>query len=88
MPRLSIFILAPFEERVKREMSLLDINEKDAAALVKKTDKQRKTYYNYYTKQTWGDPHNYDLCINSSVLGIDKTAVLLTGMIQKMEELS
>lgn len=36
-----------------------------------KTDKQRASYYNYYANKKWGDARSYDLCINSSVTGID-----------------
>ena len=60
VPHLSIFITAPFDDRVSREMKRHQLSEKDAVALVKKMDKQRRSYYNYYTDRTWGDPHNYD----------------------------
>ncbi len=36
-----------------------------------KTDKQRASYYNYYASKKWGDARSYDLCINSSVTGVD-----------------
>lgn len=51
--------------------------EKDAQTLVRKTDKRRKAYYNYYTEGGWGKPDNYDLCINSSREGIRKTEDVL-----------
>ncbi|MBR4779697.1 MAG: cytidylate kinase family protein, partial [Bacteroidaceae bacterium] len=35
---------------------------------------RRASYYNYYTQRKWGDAANYDLCINSSRLGIEGTA--------------
>ena len=47
------------------------------ARLVEKTDKQREKYYAHYTGRPWGLPENYDLCINSARLGIDRTAALL-----------
>lgn len=68
IPRISIFITAPFSDRVKRKMDLLQTDEKSAADLVRKEDKQRKAYYNYYTGGSWGKPDNYDFCINSSSL--------------------
>ena len=46
-------------------------DEKTAAALVEKTDKQREKYYTHYTARPWGLPENYDLCINSSKVGMD-----------------
>ena len=36
-----------------------------------KTDKQRASYYNYYASKKWGDARSYDLCLNSSVTGVD-----------------
>lgn len=85
VPHLSIFITAPFDDRVSREMKRHQLSEKDAAALVKKMDKQRRSYYNYYTDRTWGDPHNYDLCINSTTFGIERAAKLLTVFVQNIE---
>lgn len=82
--RLSIFITAPFSDRVQRKMKLLDEEERAVTSLVRKTDKQRKSYYNYYTGNDWGKTYNYDLCINSSVLGIEKTAEVLAAVIEKI----
>ena len=86
VPHLSIFITAPFEDRVSREMERQNLSEKEATAQVKKMDKQRKSYYSYYTNRSWGDPHDYDLCINSSSYGIDKTADLLTLFVRSLED--
>lgn len=78
---ISLFIAAPFADRVKRKMNLLRLDEKAAVSLVRKTDKQRKAYYNYYTGGSWGKPDNYDFCINSSVAGTEKTVQMLKAMI-------
>lgn len=75
--RLSIFITAPFEDRVERKRNLMHMEEKAVTALVRKTDRQRKNYYDYYTDGNWGKPYNYDLCVNSSALGIEQTAAAL-----------
>ncbi|MDO4554350.1 MAG: cytidylate kinase-like family protein [Lachnospiraceae bacterium] len=75
--RLSIFVTAPFEDRVKRKSRLLNIDEKSAASLVRKSDKHRRAYYDYYAEKSWGKPHNYDICINSSTLGIYRTEKML-----------
>ena len=42
-----------------------------------KTDKERSSYYNYYSSKKWGDVRSYDLCVNSSVLGIEGTVDLI-----------
>ena len=51
--------------------------ENHVQALVEKTDAQREKYYTHYTGRPWGLPENYDICINSARLGIERTAALL-----------
>lgn len=74
---LNIFISAPFEARTKRAVEVYNIAEKHAADYVKRIDKQRTSYYNYYTDKRWGQPQNYQICLDSSALGIDRTVELL-----------
>ena len=74
---INVFICAPFELRVKRAVEVYGIEEKHAADYVKQLDKQRTSYYNYYTDKRWGLPSNYHLCLDSSALGIDGSAFLL-----------
>lgn len=68
---VNIFISAPLETRVKRAIEVYGIAPKHAEEYVKRIDKQRTSYYNYYTDKRWGMPWNYQLCIDSSALGID-----------------
>ena len=49
--------------------------------MFKKRDKQRKSYYNYYTTNTWANMKDYDLCINSD-MGIDEIAQLIVKVYQ------
>lgn len=77
IPHKSVYICAPWEERVRRVSALEQIDEKSAAALVRKTDKQRKSYSEYYTGGTWGDPESYDLCLNSAQLTTEEIVELL-----------
>ena len=74
---LNIFISAPLEDRVKRAKEVYGIAEKHAADYVKRIDKQRTSYYNYYTDKRWGQPQNYQICVDSSALGIDGTVALV-----------
>lgn len=74
---VNVFISAPFETRVKRAIEKYGIAEKHAADYVKRIDKQRTSYYNYYTDKRWGAPQNYQLCLDSSALGIDGSVTLL-----------
>ena len=81
---INIFITADMEDRIKR------VQERDPALskekikdLLEKTDKKRAGYYDYYTSKTWGVAKSYDLCINSSLLGIDKTVSFLETVIRE-----
>lgn len=74
---VNIFISAPLEVRVKRAIEVYGIAEKHAEDYVKRIDKQRTSYYNYYTDKRWGMPWNYQLCIDSSALGIDGSVTLV-----------
>ena len=76
-PILRVYVYAGMESRVARIAKLYELNEKAAATLIKKTDKKRANYYNFYTSKTWGEAHNYDLCINSDLLGIEGSADLI-----------
>jgi cytidylate kinase len=81
---LSVFIAAPFEDRVQRKMEIEKLDEKTTSALVRKTDRRRKSYYNYNTGLDWGAPDNYDLCINSSSVGIEQAVKMLAELYEKM----
>ena len=78
-----ILISAPIEWRIKRAVEVYGIEEKNAAEYVKRVDKQRIAYYNYYTDKRWGTPQNYHLCVDSSALGIDGTTKLLKNFIDE-----
>lgn len=61
----SVFIHAPFEKRVEVIMERASVDEREASLLIKKIDKQRRYYYNYFTDQKWEDMTQYDICLNS-----------------------
>lgn len=63
---LSVFIYAPFEDRVKNVISRTGREEKSVRKLVKRMDKERRAYYEYFTDQRWLDLNQYNLCIDSS----------------------
>lgn len=79
---INLFISAPFEDRVKRAIEVYGIDEKHAADYVKRIDKQRTSYYNYYTDKRWAQPQNYQLCLDSSALGIDGSVKLIEDFIK------
>ena len=63
---LSLFVFAPYEYRVKAVMERLGREEKSARTLVKKMDKTRKSYYEFFTDQKWNNLDNYQMCIDTS----------------------
>lgn len=71
---LDVFICAPLEFRVSRLVESEKISPEEAEDLIRRKDRTRETYYNYYTFGAWGTASNYDLCVDSSVLGIEGTA--------------
>jgi cytidylate kinase len=76
-PRLfSCFICAPLEQRVERIAQLHDLSHEAAEELVRKTDKQRASYYNFYSPSNWGRAANYDLCVNSKS-GVNQAVSLI-----------
>ncbi|MCI8458165.1 MAG: cytidylate kinase-like family protein [Clostridia bacterium] len=84
-PILRVYVYASMESRVKRIAKLYDLSEKAAVTLIKKTDKKRANYYNFYTSKTWGDAQNYDLCINSDTLGVEGTAQTICAFAEACE---
>ncbi len=82
---IHFFINADLVSKKKRILERYDIEKDKALDFIKKTDKNRANYYNYYSDMKWGEAKNYDLCINSSTLGIDGTVKLLKTFIEVKE---
>lgn len=68
---ISVFIYADIDYRVSRIMRQNSVSEKEALSKIRKVDKARSYYYNYYTDQNWSSMGSYDVSLNSSKLGID-----------------
>ena len=80
---LDVFLTSPLEVRAARIAERTGLSLEDAAALADDKDKQRAEYYNYYTYTDWGVASTYDLCIDSSVLGIEGTADFIIDFARK-----
>ena len=78
---VNVFIYGDLEDRAKRVAVDKGITESRAKDLIKKEDKSRASYYNYYTSKRWGDMKGYDICINTSRYGIEKTTDILYDII-------
>ena len=62
---ITIFICAPMDKCIKREMELLSFDAKKAEQHIITTDKYRAGFYKYHTGREWKNPENYDLCLNT-----------------------
>lgn len=85
---LDVFVTATDEVRIKRIAERMDITPEQADSLMRKKDRTRETYYNYYTFGNWGVASNYDLCVDSSVLGIEGTADMIIDFCRRAGLLS
>lgn len=83
---LNIFIHGNEKCRIERIMRKYDLPEQKAKDMIIKKDKQRQSYYNYYSSKKWGRADSYDLTVNSSVLGIDGSVKLIRQFIMDFEE--
>lgn len=78
---IDVFISAGWKDRILRAMEYNHLEEKEAGEFLRKADKSRASYYNYYTDKIWGAAESYDLCINSSLYGIDRTVAFIRSFI-------
>ena len=84
---LNLFIHGNEECKIKRLKERFDdiTTDDKAREMMNKKDKQRQSYYNYYSSKKWGRADSYDLCINSSILGIDGTVKFIIQYIEDFE---
>lgn len=77
-PRLlKVFVRANMDDRIRFVAERDHLTEGQARQLIQKTDRQRAEYHDFYCETNWGDSRAYDICVNSSLLGIDGTAEFL-----------
>jgi cytidylate kinase len=80
---LNVFLTSPLEVRAERIAQRQGMSLEDARAKAEEKDRKRAEYYNYYTFGNWGAAENYDLCIDSSILGIEGTADFIIDFAKK-----
>ena len=73
---VNVFIYAQMKEKIARAVKYYNLKEKKAKEMIEKIDKQRASYFNFFTNMKWGRRENYDLCINSSI-GIEECTDLI-----------
>ena len=83
---VSVFITGDDDHRIDRLTELYKVEPSKAKDIMAKTDKKRASYYNYYSSKKWGDARSYNLCINSSTLGIEGTADMILAYAKAKQE--
>ena len=78
----SVFVHAPLPDRIRRTAERERLSEREAMNRIKRQDKQRAGFYNFYSGGRWGEASTYDLCIDSSFTGIERTCDLLASWVQ------
>lgn len=74
---ITLFATADLENRINRIEEVRHLSRKDAEKAIKRHDASRKRYHDRYSSRKWGDVKNYDLSINTSRLGIEKSAEMI-----------
>ena len=82
---LSVFIHADLDARIRRIARIYDLTDAKAKEMIIKTDKKRASYYNYYSNKKWSSAESYDICLDSSILGIEGTAEAIEKLVEIKE---
>lgn len=79
---VSIFVKADMPSKIARAVKYYGVEEDKAEERIRKADKQRASYYNYYATATWGDVENYDLVVDTGVLGVEGAVELIAKFLE------
>ena len=79
---INVFIKAPVEDRIRRIVELYGVERIKAEDSIRKADKQRAAYYNYFATGTWGNVDNYHLCLDTGALGIEGAVELICKCVE------
>lgn len=81
--KTDVFVTADLDERIARVAERHGCDKAAAEKIIATREKERASYYNYYTGKHWGDSASYDLCVNSSRLGTEATAEFIAHFIEQ-----
>ena len=82
---ISVFVYSDMKDKIKRATEIYGLDKEKAEKEIKRIDKLRANHYKYYTEKQWDDHSNYDMCINSDMLGVEKVADLICEMVKEKE---
>jgi len=83
---VSVFVKADMPSKIARAVKYYGAEEDKAEERIRKADKQRASYYNYYATATWGDVDNYDLVVDTGVLGVEGAVELIAKFLELRDE--
>ncbi len=81
-----VFVMADADFRIKTMMERRGLTQEQAKKLVKEVDKDRASYYKYYTDQIWGESGNYDICVDSGRIGVDGAVSVIASYISALKK--
>ncbi len=84
---VNIFITASMHDRVQQILNKQNVTPPEAKHMILQAEGKRAAYYNYYTGKKWGHAESYDLCVNTSILGLVETEKMIADFIRKRFEL-
>ena len=79
---VSVFITANIDQRIQAVCKRHGFDRAAARKYIHSQEETRASYYNYYTGKTWGHSESYDLCVNSSLLGLEGTEKFIAEFIK------
>jgi hypothetical protein len=80
---VNVFISASMQFRIEQVATRQGVSHEEARHIIEQGESRRAQYYNYYTGKKWGAAESYDLCIDSSILGLQATERLIADFIRK-----
>ena len=85
---INVFIHADMDVRIKNIAKKLNITDNKARDIINKTDKQRASYYNYYTSKKWGDSKSYNLSLDAGKIGTDNCVEMILKFRELMDQMN
>lgn len=84
---VKVFIYGDMSDKIERAVNFYGIQKDKAEKEIKRIDKLRANHYKYYTEREWKEYSNYDICLNSDILGVEKTAQIVCDLVKKKEDM-
>ena len=83
---VKVFVYSDMKDKIKRAVDFYGFDKNKAEKEIKRIDKLRANHYKHYTEKEWNSNSNYDICINSDTLGVEKSAELICEIVKEKEK--